>query len=271
MEPYNNDEYLKINNLSKSFNVNGEELKVLNNINLSIKSGEFICIVGSSGCGKSTLLRIIAGLEQDYRGDVILKNERIIKPGLDRGVVFQEPRLFPWLSIVDNLRYALLKKNNIKTSLQNKNKEEQKETVEQHIKLVGLKGFENAYPHQLSGGMAQRASIARALVNHPDILLLDEPFGALDAFTKIQMQKEMLRIRETEKSTMILVTHDIDEAVYLADRIIVMSSRPGSIKEIISVELSRPRNRNSNDFTCLRKQIYEQFFTDEEAQEDYVI
>jgi len=281
LESHSNDEYLKIDNLSKSFNVDGEELKVLNNINLSIKSGEFICIVGSSGCGKSTLLRIIAGLEQDYRGDVILKNERIIKPGLDRGVVFQEPRLFPWLSIVDNLRYALLKKNNIKnsllkkdnikTSLQNKNKEEKKEAVEQHIKLVGLKGFENAYPHQLSGGMAQRASIARALVNHPDILLLDEPFGALDAFTKIQMQKEMLRIRETEKSTMILVTHDIDEAVYLADRIIVMSSRPGSIKEIISVELSRPRNRNSNDFTCLRKQIYEQFFTDEEVKEDYVI
>jgi sulfonate transport system ATP-binding protein len=151
------------------------------------------------------------------------------------------------------------------------NKEEKKQIVDQHIKLVGLKGFENAYPHQLSGGMAQRASIARALVNHPDILLLDEPFGALDAFTKIQMQKEMLRIRENEKSTMILVTHDIDEAVYLADRIIVMSSRPGTIKEIIPIKLLRPRNRNSNDFTHLRKLIYEQFFTDEDVQEDYVI
>lgn len=261
MEPHDNDNYLKINNLSKSFNVDGEELKVLNNINLSIKSGEFICIVGSSGCGKSTLLRIIAGLERDYRGDVILNNKRIINPGLDRGFVFQEPRLFPWLTIGDNLKYAL----------QNKNKEEKNEIIEKHMKLVGLKGFENAYPHQLSGGMAQRASIARALVNRPDILLLDEPFGALDAFTKIQMQKEMLRISEAEKSTMILVTHDIDEAVFLADRIIVMSSRPGSIKEIIPVELSRPRNRNSNDFTYLRKLIYEQFFTDEEIEEDYVI
>lgn len=271
MESHSNDEYLKIDNLSKSFNVDGEELKVLNNINLSIKSGEFICIVGSSGCGKSTLLRIIAGLEGDYRGDVILKNKKIIKPGLDRGFVFQEPRLFPWLTIEDNLRYALLKKNNIKTSLQNKNKKERDEIVDKHMSLVGLNGFENAYPHQLSGGMAQRASIARALVNNPDILLLDEPFGALDAFTKIQMQKEMLRISEAEKSTMILVTHDIDEAVYLADRIIVMSSRPGAIKEIIEVKLLRPRNRNSNDFMYLRKQIYKQFFTDEEAQEDYVI
>jgi sulfonate transport system ATP-binding protein len=271
LEPHNNDDYLKINNLNKSFNVDGEELKVLNNINLSIKSGEFICIIGSSGCGKSTLLRIIAGLEGDYRGDVILNNKRITKPGLDRGVVFQEPRLFPWLTIRENLRYALLKKNNIKLSLQNKNKEEKNETVEKHMKLVGLKGFENAYPHQLSGGMAQRASIARALVNRPNILLLDEPFGALDAFTKIQMQKEILRISEAEKATMILVTHDIDEAVFLADRIIVMSSRPGFIKEIIPVKLSRPRNRNSNDFTCLRKLIYEQFFTDEETKEDYVI
>lgn len=271
MELHNSNEYLKINNLNKSFNVDGEELKVLNNINLSIKNGEFICIVGSSGCGKSTLLRIIAGLEREYSGEVIINNKIISKPGLDRGVVFQEARLFPWLTIRDNLKYALKKKNNTNFLLKNKEKlkfsiqkkEEINEKVEQHIKLVGLKGFENVYPHQLSGGMAQRASIARALVNRPDILLLDEPFGALDAFTKIQMQNEMLRIGENEKSTMILVTHDIDEAVFLADRIIVMSSRPGTIKEIIPVNLSRPRNRNSNDFMCLRKLIYEQFFIEE--------
>jgi len=261
LDTENKDEYLKIDKLSKSFIVDGEQLKVLNNINLSIKSGEFICIVGSSGCGKSTLLRIISGLETEYSGDVILNNKRIVKPGLDRGFVFQEPRLFPWLTIEGNLMYAL----------QEKNKQEKKNNVKKHIELVGLEGFENVYPHQLSGGMAQRASIARALINRPDILLLDEPFGALDAFTKIQMQKEMLRIHSAEKSTMILVTHDIDEAVYLADRIIVMSSRPGSIKEILPVNLTRPRNRNSKDFLSLRKLIYDNFFTDEEVTDDYAI
>lgn len=252
---------LVIENLSKSFTVNNEAVNVLQNINLEIKEGEFISIVGHSGCGKSTLLKIIAGLVDFNAGVVTLGGKEIKEPGTDRGMVFQEHRLLPWLTIKDNVAFGLY----------NISKSEKKKVVAEHIDLVGLEGFEKAYPHQLSGGMAQRAAIARSLVNRPKVLLLDEPFGALDALTRIQMQKEILRIWEKERTTMILVTHDIDEAIFLGDRVVVMSSRPGTIKNVVPVELPRPRDRNSNDFGYIRKKIFTEFFKEEEVLLDYVL
>lgn len=256
-----NSEYVQISGVNKFFEKDGEKFQVLKNINLDIKEGEFICIVGASGCGKSTLLRSIAGLDTDHEGTIKVNGQLVTKPERTRGMVFQEHRLFPWLNIEDNISYVL-----------NEGRpEEKKRKVEKHIELVGLKGFEKAYPKQLSGGMAQRAGIARALVNQPKLLLLDEPFGALDAFTKIQMQQEVKRIHKTEGTTMILVTHDIDEAVFLADRIVVMSSRPGTIKRIVNVELAEPRNRNNNEFVKIRKSIYGEFFAEQQVELEYVI
>lgn len=210
---------------------------------------------------KSTLLRSIAGFDTRYEGEITVNGERVTKPEKIRGMVFQEHRLFPWLNVEDNISYVL----NEGTA------EEKAKIVEEHIELVGLKGFEKTYPRQLSGGMAQRAGIARALVNKPEILLLDEPFGALDAFTKIQMQQEVKRIHKQEKTTMILVTHDIDEAVFLADRIVVMSARPGTIKRIVNVELAEPRNRNNNEFLEIRKLIFNEFFEEQQVDLEYVI
>jgi len=252
---------LRVSHLHKRFRGQQGEVVALSDINLSIRTGEFVSIVGSSGCGKSTLLRIIAGLERDFEGEALLDSESISGPGPDRGVVFQEHRLFPWLSVQDNVAFGVAPDAPA----------ELRRSVQEHIALVGLSGFEKAYPHQLSGGMAQRASIARALVNRPKVLLLDEPFGALDALTKIQMQQEILRIWEAEQTTMVMVTHDIDEAVFLGDRVVVMSSRPGTIKRVIPVELPRPRDRGSFDFTRKRNEVYQEFFDSVEKIPDYAI
>ncbi|AQS06015.1 ABC transporter ATP-binding protein [Clostridium beijerinckii] len=252
---------LVINHLNKNFNVDGKSVNILNDINLNINEGEFVAIVGHSGCGKSTLLKIIAGLLDYDDGNVTLDSRKITKPDIDRGMVFQEHRLFPWLTIKENLAIGLDK-------LDNKNKEE---IISEHLKLVKLEGFENVYPHQLSGGMSQRAAIARALVNAPKVLLLDEPFGALDALTKIMLQEEILKIWEKEKTTMIMVTHDIEEAVYLADRIVVMSARPGKIKEVVKVDLGRSRDRGSADFARIKKRILSHFFEDKSPTLEYTI
>jgi len=240
---------LVIEGLNKKYKVQYGELTALEDVNLSIKQGEFFSIVGASGCGKSTLLRIIAGLENGYGGIVMIGDSRINGPGLDRGMVFQEHRLIPWLSVEDNIAFGLNGGRNGRL-------------VSEHLELIGLSGFAKAYPHQLSGGMAQRVAIARALVNRPKVLLLDEPFGALDAITRIQMQFEILRIWELEQTTMILVTHDIEEAIYLGDRVVVMSSRPGKIKRTVPVNLPRPRDRSGPEFIKIRKSIYKDFFTD---------
>ncbi|MBT1070511.1 ABC transporter ATP-binding protein [Pelotalea chapellei] len=252
---------LDIRGLTRRFQVNGSEVTALQNINLSVRQGEFISVIGGSGCGKSTLLRIIAGLDTEYEGEALFDGARIKGPGLERGVVFQEHRLFPWLTVRQNVAFGL----------GNVTSKDDWESVDEHIELVGLKDFEGAYPHQLSGGMAQRASIARALANRPEALLLDEPFGALDALTKIQMQQEVLKIWEAEKATMILVTHDIDEAVFLGDRVVIMSNRPGTIKRIIPVDLPRPRDRGSYEFTQVRSAIYAEFFRQEEKPFAYEI
>ena len=240
---------LIIKNLHKTFAVNKTEVNVLHKVNIEIPSGEFICIVGQSGCGKSTLLKIIAGLVACNSGSVQLAGKVIREPDIDVGMIFQEHRLFPWLTVQENVALGL---DNIPRNERNR-------IVSKYLELVHLTGFETAYPHQLSGGMAQRASIARSLVNNPKVLLLDEPFGALDALTRIQMQQEILTIWEKEKTTMILVTHDIDEAIYLGDRVVVMSSRPGTILDIFPIAIPRPRDRA--DLLCanLKTAIYSYF------------
>lgn len=256
-----NGENLVIEGLSKKYQLSAGEVLALQDINISIPEGEFVSIVGASGCGKSTLLRIIAGLENGYDGTVILGDTPISGPGLDRGMVFQEHRLLPWLTVSENVAFGL----------NGRVPGEKERLVREHLELVGLSGFAGAHPHQLSGGMAQRVSIARAIVNQPKLLLLDEPFGALDALTKIQMQQEILRIWEVEQTTMILVTHDIDEAIYLGDRVVIMSSRPGTVKKILPIRLPRPRDRSSYEFVQLRREIYAEFFADAEQPFAYTI
>jgi len=240
--------------LNKSFPLAQGSVQALTGIDLAVQPGSFVSIVGTSGCGKSTLLRIIAGLESAFEGGVRIEGRPVAGPGLDRGMVFQEHRLLPWLTVEDNVAFAL---NGLPAA-------EVKSRVAEHLELVGLTGFAKALPGQLSGGMAQRVAIARALVNRPRILLLDEPFGALDAMTRIVMQQEILRIWQAGRTTMILVTHDIDEAIYLGDQVVVMSSRPGTVKTVLPVNLSRPRDRSSPSFIDIRKRIHREFFAEAE-------
>ncbi|PQO41076.1 ABC transporter ATP-binding protein [Blastopirellula marina] len=241
---------LVIDHCFKSFSVNKQDVTVLRDINLTIHPGEFFCIIGGSGCGKSTLLKMIAGLEASTSGSISIDGRPITKPGLDRGMVFQEHRLLPWLTVQQNIDFGL--RESVKLG--------RAEIVQEHIELVGLHGFENAYPGQLSGGMAQRVGLARALVNRPEVLLLDEPLGALDALTREKMQNEILRIWEVEKTTMILVTHDIDEAIYLADRIAVLGSKPGVVRHVYDVDLPRTRSRGDAGFDTLRHKLWDAIF-----------
>ncbi|URI06140.1 ABC transporter ATP-binding protein [Aquincola tertiaricarbonis] len=242
---------LHIGNLSKQFEVKGQALPVLQNITLTVNPGEFVSIVGSSGCGKSTLLRLIVGLEADYQGEVLLDGQRIVGTSLDRGIVFQEHRLFPWLNVEQNIALGLLNAEQPEADKQR--------SVREHIALVGLTGFEKAYPHQLSGGMSQRVAIARALVSRPEVLLLDEPFGALDAITRAHLQQELHRIWLAEGITMILVTHDVEEAVYLGQKVVVMEPRPGRIRRTVPVPLSYPRDRLSAGFNQAKEEVLAEF------------
>ncbi|WER49242.1 ABC transporter ATP-binding protein [Cupriavidus sp. WKF15] len=242
---------LEIAHLHKQYDVKGQALPVLEDVTLTIAPGEFVSIVGASGCGKSTLLRLVVGLEEDYRGEILLDGRRVAGTSLQRGIVFQEHRLFPWLTVEQNIRLSLLNTPGTEA--------EKSRNVREHIALVGLAGFEQAYPHQLSGGMSQRVAIARALVTRPDILLLDEPFGALDALTRAYLQQELHRIWQAEGITMILVTHDVEEAVYLGDRVVVMEPRPGRIRRIVPVDLPHPRERASLPFARVRDGVLREF------------
>jgi len=238
---------LTVSGLSKDFRIDGAALSVLDRIDLDIRAGEFVSIVGASGCGKSTLLRLIAGLDTDYAGEIRLDGKRIAGTSLDRGLIFQDHRLFPWLTLEENVGLALLNTDIPKA--------QRARIVAEHIALVNLSGFEKAYPHQLSGGMAQRAAIARALVTEPKLLLLDEPLGALDALTRVHVQHELQRIWRTHRSTMIMVTHDVEEAVFLGDRVVVMDARPGRIRRIVDIDLPHPRDRSSPVLHRLRDEI----------------
>ncbi len=258
----NSSKRLVIENLNKTFDVDGKTISILKDINLEIKLGEFVSIVGTSGCGKTTLLRLVVGLDSTYEGNILFNGERIDGPSLNRGIVFQDHRLLPWLKVLENVGFGLDPKIN---------KKEQQQIIQEYIDLVGLKGFEKSYPYQLSGGMAQRAAIARSLVNCPELLALDEPLGALDAMTRMYMQQELEKIWEKEKITMIMVTHDIEEAIYLSTKIVVMSSRPGCVKKIIPVPLARPRDRASYEFLKMKEELLEEFNLQAEKYFSYTI
>ncbi len=240
-----------IRDLSRSFLLNGQPLTVLRNLNLAIESGEILAIVGPSGCGKTTLLRILAGLDAPDSGEVRIDGTPVHGVGTERAVIFQEPRLLPWLTVLGNVAFGLEVRGTAKT--------EAEARARHYIRLVGLQDFEEAYPRQLSGGMAQRVGIARALTVQPEILLLDEPLGALDAMTKLTMQEELVRIWHEEKVTMVLVTHDLEEAIFLADRVLILPKERGGLPRLINVALSRPRDRSESGFVAMRRRLMAEF------------
>jgi sulfonate transport system ATP-binding protein len=240
---------LELENVSKIYPTRSGAVRALENVNLAISTGEMVCVVGQSGCGKSTMLQIAAGLEPPTTGCVYAGGSQVTGPDWHRGVVFQGFSLFPWLDVAGNVAFGL----------QVRGVKGWREHVDRVLRLVGLEGFERASPDQLSGGMAQRVALARTLVNEPEVLLLDEPFGALDAFTRMSMQEELVRIWEQAQLTTLFVTHDIDEAIYLGDRVVVLSPRPGRVKRVLGVPLPRPRDRAHPDFCRIRSQIYQEF------------
>jgi len=238
---------LKAINVTKVFEEGNRRVMALQDFSLEVRENEFTVIVGPSGCGKSTFLYLVAGFEKPTKGEIFLDGKLITKPGPDRGFVFQEPTLYPWKTVLGNIMFGL--------EITGVPKEEAKKRAMRLIKMVGLKGFENAYPHTLSGGMKQRVGIARALAYDPEILLMDEPFGALDAQTRKVMQRELTRIWEQTKKTVLFVTHSVIEAVYLADTIVVMTARPGRIKGIIEVNLPRPRSYTDEKYLAIREKV----------------
>jgi NitT/TauT family transport system ATP-binding protein len=224
----------------------GEQIEVLDKVSAEVADGEFVCLVGPSGCGKSTLLNIVAGFINATSGDVIVEGEPVHGPDPRRIFVFQENGVFPWLNVRENIGFGLQRLRHI----------ERDRIIARYIDMVGLAGFENAYPHELSGGMRQRVEIARALAANPDIIYMDEPFGALDFLTRLKMRADLVRIWQSEKKTILFVTHDIEEAVQLADRVLVMSPRPGTIKEVVDIDLPRPRHLDSSGYLEKRDRIF---------------
>jgi NitT/TauT family transport system ATP-binding protein len=239
---------LEIRDLNKSFaKDDGSRLVVLDHVTFDVKDKEFVCILGSSGCGKTTLLRMIAGLDTAESGSVVLDGEEMKGTNPKVGMVFQEYSLFPWRTVIDNIAFGL--------EMQGVAREERYRIAERFLKLVNLAPFRDSYPSELSGGMRQRVAVARALALDPVLLLMDEPFGALDAQTRNMLQQELLEIWEETKKTIIFITHSVDEAVYLSDRIIVLTPRPGRVCQIFKIDLPRPRNRTSVEFAQVRREV----------------
>ncbi|MDF2512329.1 MAG: nitrate transporter ATP-binding protein [Herbinix sp.] len=246
---------VRIDNVVKKFNTRKGEMIALNGVNLDIMENEFVSVVGPSGCGKSTLLNIIAGLSEATSGKVYCDGREVKGTGIDRGVVFQQYALFPWLTVKKNVEFGL--------EIKGMGKEEASETAMKYIKMVDLEDFANHYPKELSGGMKQRVAIARAYAVNPSVLLMDEPFGALDAQTRTQLQVELLHTWEKEKKTCFFITHDVDEAIILAQRVVIMSARPGRIKEIIDVNIPYPRNQETKllqDYIEIKNYIWKQVY-----------
>lgn len=239
---------LRAEHIGVIFNRDGKSTPVLENINLEVCNGEFICLLGPSGCGKSTLLNTMAGFLSPTSGEVRIDGEIVHGPDPRRIFVFQERGVFPWLTVQGNIGFGLF----------NLSRTEREERIAHYIKMVGLEGFEESYPSELSGGMKQRLEVARALAVNPDMLFLDEPFGALDSITRLIMRGELLRIWEAERKTIIFVTHDIDEAVQLADRVVVMSARPATIQRIVNINIAHPRDISSPQYLELRDGIFQQ-------------
>ncbi len=247
---------LTINELNKKFISKNGETHALKDIDMTVERGELVTIIGPSGCGKSTLLKIIAGLDTEVSGTVTIDGQEVSGPSIDKGFIFQEPRLFPWHTVEKNIAANF--------SLKNK---DVKAEVAALIKLVKLDGFSKSYPRELSGGMAQRAAIARALLRNPKVLLLDEPFGALDAFTRTHMQDALLNIWQENKTTMLFVTHDLDEAIYLGNKVVIMNARPGSIQKVVDINLTYPRKKTDNAFQSYRQQILQEFEKTEQSNQ----
>ncbi|MEO8348823.1 MAG: ABC transporter ATP-binding protein [Acidobacteriota bacterium] len=239
---------LRIQGISKTFHTDGHEVRVLEDISLDVREGELVCVLGPSGCGKSTLLNIVGGFVTPTSGGVTIDGEPVRGPDPRRVFVFQERGVFPWLTVEGNIGFGLSRLA----------ADDKARRIAHYVRLVGLEGFEKAYPQELSGGMKQRVEVARALAVDPDVLYLDEPFGALDSITRLVMRSELLRIWEAEKKTILFVTHDIDESVQLADRIVVLSARPGSIRKIVEVDLAHPRDLSSPRYLALRDSIFEE-------------
>jgi NitT/TauT family transport system ATP-binding protein len=244
---------IEFKNVSKTYPLakQGDRLTALNEVSFSAELQEFVCLLGPSGCGKSTLLKMAAGLETAESGTVTIDDETVLSPRKGCGMVFQDYALYPWLTVEQNVSFGLELRGDDKSAIG--------EAVARFIGLVGLLGFEKSFPHQLSGGMKQRVALARVLVMSPKVLLMDEPFGALDSFTRMEMQTELINLWRQQPSTVLFVTHDIEEAVYLADRIVVMTPRPGQVKTIADVPLSRPRRRTDPHFSDIRNYVLEQY------------
>ena len=239
---------LRATGVSMTFHRDGAITEVLDKVSMEAHEGEFVCLLGPSGCGKSTLLNILAGFLKPTAGEVLIDGEPVQGPDPRRIFVFQERGVFPWLTVEGNVGFGLF----------NRPRAEREQLIAKYIKLVGLQGFEKAYPMELSGGMKQRLEVARALAVNPDMLLLDEPFGALDSITRVLMRVELLRIWEAEKKTIIFVTHDIDESIQLADRVMVMSARPARIQRVVDIDIPHPRDISSRRYLELRDGIFEQ-------------
>ena len=246
---------VRIDQVKKVFNGRNGEVVALNGVSLDIADNEFVCVVGPSGCGKSTLLNIIAGLLEPTSGAVYVDGKKVEGTGVERGVVFQQYALFPWLTVKKNVEFGL--------KLKNLPKDEIEEIAMKYIRMVDLEKFANAYPKELSGGMKQRVAIARAYAVNPEVLLMDEPFGALDAQTRTQLQSELLKTWEEERKTCFFITHDVEEAIILAQRVVIMSARPGRIKEIVNIDIPHPRTqetRMSLRFMELKNHIWSQVY-----------
>lgn len=239
---------IEIKEVEKVFNTEeGTEFVALKKVDLDIFENEFVSIIGPSGCGKSTMLRILSGLESSNKGEVFYRGVEHNRPIKEIGMVFQNYSLLPWRTVIDNIGLGL--------EFSKRKKSERIEISRKYLGMIGMSQFENSYPHELSGGMQQRVAIARALANDPDVLLMDEPFGALDAYTRIVLQRELLKIWQNNKKTVVFVTHSVDEAVYLSDKIVIMSSNPGKISEIVDVNMDRPRDRTDSRYVELSAYI----------------
>ena len=243
------DTIIKLRDISRIYrDTNYNPVEALSGVNLDIKKGEFLTLIGPSGCGKTTLLRLAAGLDMPQAGTIQVMGQPITGPSPDRGLIFQQPTLFPWKTVYENVATGLIARGLLN---------EKKHLIQEYITMIGLAGFEKSFPHEISGGMAQRVAIIRALINEPSVLLLDEPLGALDAFKRIELQQMLIEIWKASKATFVMVTHDVDEAITLSSRIIIMTPRPGKIEQIVDVNLSGERGRNNDDFIALRKRILE--------------
>ena len=248
---------IEVKNINKSFeSMTNEDLVVLKDINLHIDDGEFVCFLGPSGCGKTTLLRLIAGLDQPTSGEIVADGEVVEKPSGDRTVIFQQYSLFPWFTVLENVVFGL-------QMTKNGTKKEYIEAAERYLESVGLIDFKDSYPHELSGGMKQRVAIIRSLLNHSPILLMDEPFSALDMQNRHKLQEQLIGVWKRFENTIVFITHDVDEAIFLADKIVILDRNPGRIAKIVEVDMERPRNRESKEFLELLDSIVEQLYEED--------